>query len=112
MGGIIHLELLTIPFLSGKSHRGHSYLSRGQDVQAAGTMKINSQGIIRNITNESGHYRPNAAETSNFPKILKQNGFNVDNAWIRINGFNVDGANYITDSWVIYNGPVKYMPDI
>ena len=42
---------------------GHSYLAGGQDVQAAGTMKVNSQGYIRNITNLSGHFRPTVSET-------------------------------------------------
>lgn len=37
---------------------GHSYLANGADVQEAGTMKINSQGYVRSITNASGHYAP------------------------------------------------------
>lgn len=37
---------------------GHSYLANRADVQAAGTMKINSQGYVRAITNASGHYAP------------------------------------------------------
>lgn len=90
--------------------RGHSYLAGGQNVQAAGTMKVNSQGYIRNITNESGHYQPTVSSALNYPQILKYSGLNVDNTWIRVSEFNTSMSNYVIDKNIMYNGPIKYMP--
>ena len=89
--------------------RGHSYLSGGQNVQAAGTIKVNSSGYIRNITNESGHFQPTVPEALNYPQIFKDIGLNVDNAWIRISEFDASVSNYVIDSRIFYNGPIKYM---
>ena len=116
-GGRIHTKNGVRDFdfiigMDGNLHigSGHSYLSRGKNVQAAGTMKINSQGYIRNITNNSGHYQPNLRESFNYPKILKNRGFKIDNSWISINSFSTDGTNYITGITNIYTGPIRYMP--
>ena len=89
---------------------GHSYLSGGQNVQAAGTMKVNSQGYIRNISNKSGHFQPTVSETMNYPKIFKNIGLNVDNSWIRISEFDTSMSNYVVDEHVFYQGPIQYMP--
>lgn len=43
--------------------KGHSFLAKGQNVLAAGHIKINSKGEIRGINNLSGHYQPSLAET-------------------------------------------------
>jgi len=48
--------------------RGHSFLAGGGDVQAAGTLKVNSQGYARSITNASGHYAPQSNRESYFRK--------------------------------------------
>ena len=68
--------------MDGNLHigRGHSYLSNGNSVQAAGTMKVNSQGYIRLITNESGHFQPTVSQAMNYPDIFRSIGLNVDNA--------------------------------
>lgn len=89
--------------------RGHSYLSGGSSVQAAGTMKVNSQGCIRLITNESGHFQPTTAQALNYPNVFKNSGLNVDNTWIRIGEFETSMSNYVIDSKVIYNGQIKNM---
>ena len=90
--------------------RGHSYLAKGQNVQAAGTMKVNSQGYIRNITNESGHFQPTVTEALNYPQIFKNSGLTIDNTWIKVSEFNTSMSNYVINSKVFYNGPIQYMP--
>ena len=89
---------------------GHSYLAEGNSVQAAGKMKINSQGRIRLITNESGHYQPTVEQALNYPDILQKAGLNLDKSWILVKAFESSSSNYVTDSKVLYNGPIKYMP--
>ena len=54
--------------------QGHSFLAKGMDVQAVGTLKINHQGYVRRITNGSGHYIPTVEQGKNFPRILNDAG--------------------------------------
>ena len=115
--GRIHIEngVQNVDFIidmDGNLHigRGHSYLASGGSVQAAGTMKVNSQGYIRLITNESGHFQPTIAQAMNYPTVLKNAGLGVDNAWIKIGEFETSMSNYVIDSNVFYNGPIKNMP--
>ena len=98
--------------MDGNLHigRGHSYLASGNSVQAAGKMKVNSQGYIRNIINDSGYYQPTVNEALNYPNIFRNIGLNVDSAWIRIDEFNSSLSNYVIDSKVFYNGPIQNMP--
>ncbi|MDE7435508.1 MAG: hypothetical protein K2N01_06775, partial [Lachnospiraceae bacterium] len=98
--------------MDGNLHigRGHSYLANGNSVQAAGTMKVNSQGYIRLITNESGHYQPAVTQAMNYPDIFRSAGLNIDNAWIRISDFNTSMSNYVINADIFYNGPIQYMP--
>ena len=79
-------------------------------ITAAGTMKVNPQGYIRNITNESGHFQPTVAETLNYPQIFRNSYLNVDNTWIKISEFNTSLSNYVIDMKIFYNGPIQYMP--
>ena len=90
--------------------RGHSYLANGNPVQAAGTMKVNSQGYIRLITNESGHFQPTVSEAMNYPSIFRNSGLNVDNTWIKIGAFDTSMSNYVIGASIFYNGPIKYIP--
>ena len=98
--------------MDGNLHigRGHSYLAGGSSVQAAGTMKVNSQGYIRLITNESGHFQPTTVQAMNYPTVFRNAGLNIDDAWIRIGEFETSMSNYVIDSKVFYNGPIKNMP--
>jgi hypothetical protein len=89
--------------------RGHSFLAGGENVQAAGTMKVNSQGYIRRITNKSGHFQPTVLEAMNYPKIFLDNGLKIDNTWITISEFETSLSNYVIQEKVYYNGPIKYM---
>lgn len=116
-GGKINIEngIQNVDFvidMNGNLHigRGHSYLAGGQSVQAAGTMKVNSQGYIRNITNKSGHFQPTVSETMNYPQIFRNSGLNVDNAWIRISEFDTSMSNYVIDERIFYQGPIQYIP--
>ena len=93
--------------MDGNLHigRGHSYLAGGNPVQAAGQLKVNAQGYIRLIVNDSGHYQPSVTEALNYPEILRNVGLNMDNEWIRIDEFISSMSNYVIDSRVFYNGP-------
>lgn len=80
-GGKIHIDngVQNVDFvidMDGNLHigSGHSYLANGADVQAAGTMKINSQGYVRSITNASGHYTPTVEQGRAFPNLLNDLG--------------------------------------
>lgn len=98
--------------MDGNLHigRGHSYLVNGNSVQAAGTIKVNSQGYIRLITNQSGHFQSTVTEAMNYPDIFKNAGLNVDNAWIKVSDFNTSMSNYVINADVLYNEPIQYMP--
>ena len=108
-GGVQNVDFVID--MDGNLHlgRGHSYLSDGSSVQAAGTIKVNSQGYIRLITNESGHFQPTTAQALNYPTVFKNAGLTVDNAWMRIGEFKTSMSNYVIDSKVFYNGPIKNM---
>jgi len=61
----------------------HSFLSQGADVLAAGTVKL-TDGVVKYITNLSGHYRPNPGETMNFLRVFKNAGVNIDLSFLSI----------------------------
>jgi len=64
----------------------HHLLGDRQDVQAAGTMKLqirNNWKLLR-IDNLSGHYMPTVEETELFPDILRNAGVEVKGATLEI----------------------------
>jgi len=63
--------------------RKHSWLSQGEDVLAVGEVKYNSGKLVE-ISNASGHYLPSTSEASNFLRIFRKAGVNVDNATLTI----------------------------
>lgn len=83
--------------MEGNLHigRGHSFLAGGNDVQAAGSIKINDQGYIRQITNSSGHYAPTAEQAELFPEILNKQGLRLKNAWLRIGDYYFTPSGYV-----------------
>ncbi|WP_170123092.1 hypothetical protein [Lachnotalea glycerini] len=85
-------------------------MANGNEVQAAGMMKVNSKGYVRCISGESGHYQPTVAQIKNYPQVIENIGVNTDGSWIRISEFETSMSNYVIDSHVVYNGPIKYMP--
>ena len=88
---------------------GHSFLAHGESVMAAGTIKVNSQGYIRRISNTSGHYQPTVSETLNYVHKLKELGLKIDNSWITIYHFERTKSGYIGKLTQVYNGKVKYL---
>ena len=75
--------------------RGHSALANGADVQAAGTIKINSQGYVRSITNELGHYTPTVTQGETFPSLLNQLGIRTKNAWLELGDYCLTQSGYV-----------------
>jgi hypothetical protein len=63
--------------------RKHSWLSQGKDVLAAGELKYNNGKLVE-ISNASGHYLPSTSEASNFLRVFRTGGVNVDNATLTI----------------------------
>ena len=63
--------------------RKHSWLSKGEDVLAAGEIKYNNGKLVE-ISNASGHYLPTIEETSNFLKIFKNAHVDIDNVTLTI----------------------------
>ncbi len=58
----------------------HHFLGNRKDVLAAGMMKITGSGKIRRIDNLSGHYAPTVEEAMQFPKLLREMGFDLKGA--------------------------------
>lgn len=56
--------------------RSHSFLSQGEDVFAAGVMKVRN-GAIVGVNNASGHYMPNISVSRSFPNIFKSLGIDI-----------------------------------
>ena len=66
-----------LPFESrGKYH--HSSLSAGDDILFAGTAAFHN-GILREFSNSSGHYKPDSKQTLRVLKTLQKQGINLDN---------------------------------
>ena len=63
--------------------RKHTYMSKGADVQAAGTLKLRN-GKVVNIDNNSGHYVPNLEQTLKFKQIFQENGVDVSKAHLKV----------------------------
>lgn len=89
--------------------KGHSYMAKGQPVKAAGTVKLNSEGNVRHITNLSGHYQPNVKETINYINQMHQSGFVTNGTWIDIYEFARTKSGYVSTARAVYSGPFKYM---
>lgn len=60
--------------------------------------------------NESGYFQPTTAQAINYSTVFRNAGLNVDNVWIKIGEFQTSISNYVIDSKVFYNGPIKNMP--
>ncbi|MEG0258735.1 MAG: pre-toxin TG domain-containing protein [Lysinibacillus sp.] len=76
----------------------HHTLGNKDEVLAAGQLKINGQGEVRRITNESGHYRPTPKEAMDYPQLIKDAGVNVKGAWIEFYSYKIDADGFIIDS--------------
>ncbi|HDU6591982.1 TPA: LXG domain-containing protein [Listeria monocytogenes] len=78
-----------------KVGRGHAHLSNGGDVQAAGKLKVDSNGNVRRITNESGHYTPTLGQAKNYQQIFENTGINTKNAWLETYQLDVTKSGYV-----------------
>lgn len=77
---------------AGTGQWNHSSLNAGKDVICAGTMQI-VQGQLTMISNESGHYQPNATKLANAIATLEEEGCDLSKLTeIRVMG----GQNYDT----------------
>ena len=83
--------------LDGNLHlgQGHSYWANGADVMAAGTLKINSQGYVRLITNALGHYTLSVQQTKLFPELLNGAGVRTKNAWLEVGDYYITPSGYV-----------------
>jgi hypothetical protein len=81
---------------SGKLKIGnkHHYLGNAQDVLAAGSIRFKN-GKIVDITNLTGHYKPNLQESLNFVEAFKVSGIPIKKARFRIYEFIEVGNGYI-----------------
>ena len=70
----------------------HTFLSKGESVIAAGELKLRN-GIVVEINNASGHYLPTIDEASNYLRIFRELGVNVDKATLTI--LKEDGTTFI-----------------
>ncbi|WP_415062493.1 hypothetical protein [Bdellovibrio sp.] len=76
------LRIFILPFEErGRYH--HSSLSAGQDILFAGTAAF-SQGILRELSDQSGHYRPSPQQTLLAIKELQKMG--VDMRMMKLSG--------------------------
>ncbi|MBC6310294.1 hypothetical protein HCJ66_12165 [Listeria sp. FSL L7-1582] len=75
--------------------RGHSYLANGEDVLAAGKLKVDSYGNIRRITNESGHYAPTVAHAKNYELIFNDAGIATKNSWLETYQLEFTNSGYV-----------------
>jgi hypothetical protein len=89
--------------MNGKLHigRGHSFLANGESVQAAGKLKINSDGQLRRITNLSGHYTPTVEQARVFPQILEQAGIKTKNAWLEVFSIDTTPSGYVNTNELV-----------
>lgn len=78
-----------------KVGRGHAHLSNGGDVQAAGKLKVDSNGNVRRITNESGHYTPTIEQAKNYQQIFEHAGIKTKNAWLETYQLDVTKSGYV-----------------
>lgn len=70
------------------------FFGQWKSVQAAGQLKVNSQGYVRRIDNLSGHYSPNVEQGKLFPGVLNKAGIETKNAWLELYDINIASSGY------------------
>lgn len=81
---------------------GHSFLAKGLGVQAAGRLKLNSQGYVRVINNKSGHYAPTVEQGKRFPELLNKLGIRTTNAWLELGKYDFTSSGYVDEGRTTY----------
>ncbi len=61
------------------AHAHHSSFLAGEDVAAAGEFITDAQGVVKKVTNRSGHYKPGEEQTHQALEGLEALGVNMDN---------------------------------
>lgn len=70
------LRIFILPYEQrGRFH--HSSLSAGENILFAGTLGIH-QGIVRELSDKSGHYRPDPQQTLKVLKLLQSRGLDLN----------------------------------
>lgn len=85
----------------------HHMLGNGQDVKAAGQMRLNGQGQVRHIDNLSGHYQPTPTEAANYPQILSNAGLNVPGATMVTHGISTNASGWVTGTPIVSTTIIK-----
>ena len=94
------LRIFILPFEErGKFH--HSSLSAGENILFAGTLGLH-QGVLREISDKSGHYRPDTQQTLKVLKLLQNQG--LDLSQTKLYGY---AAQEIGKSHILTSGQLK-----
>lgn len=80
----------------------HHYLGNGQDVLAAGQLKINGEGQVKRIDNLSGHYRPTVSEAMRYQTLFEKLGLDLNNTWLEYYRFDIDADGIVINSYLEY----------
>ncbi len=73
----------------------HHYLGEGQDVLAAGQLRLNGSGQIKRIDNLSGHYRPTVQESMLYQSYFTSLGLNMENIRLQYYNIRVDDMGFV-----------------
>lgn len=81
----------------------HHFLGGAQGVLAAGQLRLNGQGQIRTIDNQSGHYQPTVSESANYGQLFKAAGLNTKGATLESYTFLINNNNFIVGKPKIFS---------
>jgi hypothetical protein len=101
INGQRHVDFVIDP--AGKLLIGNKHHTLGdrQAVQAAGQLRLNGRGQIRQIDNLSGHYQPTVAETVLYPALLQRAGLNVKGATLVTHHLSTNAEGIVTGIEVV-----------
>jgi hypothetical protein len=68
----------------------HSSFLAGEDVSGAGELYTDKDGVLKKMSNQSGHYRPGEEQTQQSIDALRNMGVNMDN--VRLKQLSEDGT--------------------
>lgn len=66
----------------------HSFLAKGEDVLAVGTITLDTDGSVTEISNESGHYKPSTDESYRAIELLEHLGIDLLGVTINYKKYN------------------------
>ncbi len=81
--------------------RRHHLLGDRGDVLAAGQMKLNGRGAVRQVDNLSGHYRPTLKEAEAFPDIFRSLGIDLSHTRLHLYDIQVNSSGMITNPHLV-----------